>query len=1380
MVKKTRTVIPVLLCAALLLCIAMLCPPQAARAEEGEPDVSWYNSANKVYILTSAEQLAGLAEIVNGTAPGIGASSFSGRTVSLDRDLDLSGFENWTPIGDAAHAFSGTFDGGGHTISGLNINAGSDEAPDTAGHLGLFGNISKSAAVRELSISGSVTAVFKGENAYVGGLAGRCEAGEVSDITCSVSVTVSRASGSSADEAAGCVGGLAGCGVMEGEAWSYCMNVGDVTGPSTVGGLAGSLEVNNADMGLQNCGNTGSVTRADDSGAAPMSAAGCTGGLVGYAADVVGSAEVHHSRCFNSGDITDGVSGGESYAGGLFGSVKTGRITELFFDACYNTGSVSGESYAGGLAGNCSRERHGVYAESCYNAGIIAGAEGKAGEIFGRTESDTPVINELSIVRSCYLKGGALPPIGEVAGRTGTVLCHVLSSEQLQHAADDGTMLSADSFRPGDPYPVLKWQSSEGYHAHAWDAGTGAVSENGVSSVTYHCTVGGCDRIREVDALEATVETENGDSDPVSFVLPGDVEAEGSGEERVYTVLIPRGGGKTRLSFDEAVSVDGAAESCYAVLDEIADGRTVTVKSGGHTLYSIRFKTNPYTVTMKASKKTAESGDELTLDLIVSGDSFRSFVLTAVFPAAFFDCIGVETADESASTEITSDNSTGYTSVTVRRSGDEALPDGTAAASLKLKTRMGGEELPDVAPCMFRWNSGLVSASPELTVGKTLSAERVRATVTITPKFPVTFLSDTGEELAVMPVTIREKPALGDFPDEPVREGSDFMGWQAADGGSSAPVLTNEDIAARTVRAPVTYRAVFAPSSPTAYIEISGDYRTEYTVGDEFDKTGVVVTATREDGSTKNVSAGAEFAGFDSETAGEKTVTVSYGGKSAELTVTVKEPPTVTVTPSEEALRKLWAGDAFTADLVLTHNGIKAADGAAGFISYGAFVNYDAEKLELTGAETAISGAMLIANTRTGYLAFMVMEPVSEESAVLCTLSFAVREDAAAGETEISAVFDDMADRDGTSRHEGLRVIAGAVTVTEPPTAQSIAVSGLYKTAYVIGEDFDGAGIVVTAAMSDGTEQDVTADTVFYGFDSDTAGEKTVTAACGELTAEFTVTVNEPVPELDPSLNGLMQYEGRWLYFSGGRHDTSFTGLVENEYGWWYVENGELDFGYTGLAENEYGSWYIVNSRLDLGYTGLAEDASGWMYIYRGMLAERYSGLVENEYGWWYVADGRLDFGYTGLVQNEYGWWYVEGGRLGFGFTGLAENEYGWWYIENSRLDLGYSGIVQNDYGRWYIENGRLDLGRTGLVQIGNEWWFIYCGMPAEQYSGLVENEYGWWYVADGRLDFGYTGLVQNEYGWWYVANGQLDFGYTGPVTNEYGEWYVVNGQVVS
>lgn len=115
-------------------------------AWDGTADTSWYTADAIKYHITTAEQLAGLAQLVNAEP---GTTNFAGKTFYLENDLDLAGHE-WISIGtvlggtDATYGFCGTFDGQGHVISNLYSHESYIEGADESHNLfrnALFGNV---------------------------------------------------------------------------------------------------------------------------------------------------------------------------------------------------------------------------------------------------------------------------------------------------------------------------------------------------------------------------------------------------------------------------------------------------------------------------------------------------------------------------------------------------------------------------------------------------------------------------------------------------------------------------------------------------------------------------------------------------------------------------------------------------------------------------------------------------------------------------------------------------------------------------------------------------------------------------------------------------------------------------------------------------------------------------------------------------------------------------------------------------------------------------------------------------------------------------------------------------------------------------------------
>lgn len=139
---------------------------------DGKPAEKFAGGAGTVddpYKISTGAELAYLAGKVNG------GESYSGEYFKLTNDIRLNeqdvptGGNSWTPIGNSSNKFQGTFDGDGHTISGLYITA----TGSGAGNLGLFGNLDNSAVIKNLIVKGTVDCDKK---TYVAGIAGRCVA----------------------------------------------------------------------------------------------------------------------------------------------------------------------------------------------------------------------------------------------------------------------------------------------------------------------------------------------------------------------------------------------------------------------------------------------------------------------------------------------------------------------------------------------------------------------------------------------------------------------------------------------------------------------------------------------------------------------------------------------------------------------------------------------------------------------------------------------------------------------------------------------------------------------------------------------------------------------------------------------------------------------------------------------------------------------------------------------------------------------------------------------------------------------------------------------------------------------------------------------------
>ena len=234
-------------------------------------DISWYeaNKDSKSYAFKTADELVGFSLLVNGS---IGTRvDFEGWTLTLANDINLDGIA-WTPIGQS-NAFSGTFDGKGHTIEDMSANV-------TSGYAGLFGNVR--GMVKNVQVTGSVTA--SGKVMAVGGIVGYSAGGTVQNclnkvnisapqVNCPVGGVVGESSNKPNDNTASSTVNL-------------CWNEGTVTGGSgSTGGIVGK----NSKGTVTNCANFGEVKGSSTAG-----------GIVG-----IGTA----ANSYNLGDVTGAESG---------------------------------------------------------------------------------------------------------------------------------------------------------------------------------------------------------------------------------------------------------------------------------------------------------------------------------------------------------------------------------------------------------------------------------------------------------------------------------------------------------------------------------------------------------------------------------------------------------------------------------------------------------------------------------------------------------------------------------------------------------------------------------------------------------------------------------------------------------------------------------------------------------------------------------------------------------------------------------------------------------------------------------------------------------------------------------------------------------------
>ncbi|WP_411877760.1 YDG domain-containing protein [Polaromonas sp. YR568] len=278
---------------------------------------------------------------------GAGSAGMLGKHYALANNVDASGTSAWNtnagfnPIGDGTSNFTGTFDGLGHTITGLAI----DRAATS--NTGLFGATEAGASISNVGLVGGSV---KGKS-NVGALVGRNQGG-ISDSYASTNVT-----GSATGDSVGGLVGLNGDGDIGGPAGAG--NGGTISNSHASGIVAGRDYVG----GLIGQSNSGAVTNSYATGR--VTGRNYSGGLIGYNSNGIRSGGSDVSNSYATGNVTGNYS-----VGGLMGASEVGTITNS-----YATGTVVGsDQNVGGLIGSLQNAdpSRGIVSNS-YSTGNVTG-----------------------------------------------------------------------------------------------------------------------------------------------------------------------------------------------------------------------------------------------------------------------------------------------------------------------------------------------------------------------------------------------------------------------------------------------------------------------------------------------------------------------------------------------------------------------------------------------------------------------------------------------------------------------------------------------------------------------------------------------------------------------------------------------------------------------------------------------------------------------------------------------------------------------------------------------------------------------------------------------------------------------------------------------
>ena len=384
------------------------------------------------YLITNANDLNKFRDIVNGLNEETKNNSACAK-LTADIDLEGSNTNQWIPISD----FRGTFDGDGHTISGLFIST-------NQGHVALFGSVTGTACIKNLTVEGSVTNIFNSPSSRDAGAAG----------------IVAQATQNA----------YSGTVVIE-----NCVNKVTVSGNSNSVSSAGIIAWGNKSVKIKDCVND-----------APVTGNYC-GGILAETA----SSPIDISYCYNT---VNGTVGGRTTAG--IASDFSGTMTN-----CYNAASVTGSHSVAGLVAYASS----VTITNCYNLGVIDGSSGYydsqyTGGIVGNFSSGT------NAVSNCYNYGNVIRTSnsGSLVGRNNAT---VTSSYALtgthtnlvgtnSEAVSDSKFISAAEFKAEGTFVDWEfgsvWEMNENYPTLLpYEEHSFTYTADG-ATITAVCSVDGC------------------------------------------------------------------------------------------------------------------------------------------------------------------------------------------------------------------------------------------------------------------------------------------------------------------------------------------------------------------------------------------------------------------------------------------------------------------------------------------------------------------------------------------------------------------------------------------------------------------------------------------------------------------------------------------------------------------------------------------------------------------------------------------------------------------------------------------------------------------------------------------------------------------------
>lgn len=448
---------------------------------DGTYDTSWYDEEETELHISTAEELAGLAELVNA------GQTMEGQMIYLDNDIylnDVSDFENWeselpannwNPIGmSATCCFEGVFDGQMHEIIGLYSMQSSLGLGEYYCYIGFFGYSGASSAIKNIVLTSGYLAFdsirnfgYYGSNTpqehhYLGGISGYNE-GTITAchfnglVECDVDYSLNTSTNYVLNQYTGGICGFNNQGVI-----SECMVNGAIYTDGRgyvsssgdyycylkeyVGGICGYSQNGH----IYRCGNNTIIqSNTSCNGYGKI----YSGGICGYGTGKSDTFTIE--ECYNVGTISaEDIKlnyGGSIQSGGICGYA----VMPYTVNSCYNWGDISisaDNTYAGGITGRTSTshttEAYGSY-EAVYNTGVIL-ADGYAAGVVGYVDE----LAQAPVTKDCYyLVDHSSQGIGNAAESTVGKTMADMQTESFAESLGEAFVYNEGG------YPLLAWEA---------------------------------------------------------------------------------------------------------------------------------------------------------------------------------------------------------------------------------------------------------------------------------------------------------------------------------------------------------------------------------------------------------------------------------------------------------------------------------------------------------------------------------------------------------------------------------------------------------------------------------------------------------------------------------------------------------------------------------------------------------------------------------------------------------------------------------------------------------------------------------------------------------------------------------------------------------